>query len=100
MNFFAVDCKILWVVRNSLARSASLPVFRDTGSYGGDAELLEFPREGARGSLSAGRSLKTFPDMGNEWNRGLPTPRQSGPHENSVDNQFPAVKSGQFVFAF
>ena len=42
-------------------------MFRDTGSHCADAELLEFPKNAAEGSLGAGRSSKTFPDMPDEF---------------------------------
>ena len=46
---------------SSNSAAASLLVFRDTGSHGADAVVLEFPKKAAGGSLEAGRSSKRVP---------------------------------------
>ena len=51
----------------SFARSASHPVFRDTGSHCANVELLEFPKKATECSFGASRSSKSFPDMPNEF---------------------------------
>ena len=57
------NAKLCGFLSNSFARSASLPVLRNTSSHGADAILLKFPKKADGSSLGASKSSKKFPDM-------------------------------------